>query len=179
MWGTGAGDQEQLDKLLAKPQHLSLEREGRSEKATVPRDFTHCLQPPTAGQESPWFPRNLERTQWGMCIHHCFYFRALRPMGYKQRKPKLCLRKEKRGRSTDQVNDTVFPLPHLAPEGTRVTFHISGMCWVQGGMCLVAGETCASSHDPFPHIAPAPCRLELDDTELLLVLIVIGSGMGG
>lgn len=39
----GRGHQEQSDKLLATPQRLLLER---AEKATVLRNFTHCLQPP-------------------------------------------------------------------------------------------------------------------------------------
>lgn len=38
----GRGHQEQSDELLATPQRLLLEREG---KATVLRNFTHCLQP--------------------------------------------------------------------------------------------------------------------------------------
>ena len=59
--------------------------------------------------------------------------------------------KRKKKQSRDQVSDTVFPLPHLAPEETRVTFRISGMWCIQRGMCPVAGETCASCQDPCPH----------------------------
>lgn len=50
----GWGHQEQSDKLLATPQRLLLER---GEKATVLRNFTHCLQPPYCKPGSPWEPR--------------------------------------------------------------------------------------------------------------------------
>lgn len=41
-----SGGKEQPDKLFATPQRLSLETAGRSEKGTVPRNSTHCLQLP-------------------------------------------------------------------------------------------------------------------------------------
>lgn len=127
-------------------QRLSLERLGRSEKATVPRSFTHCLQPPHCRAGEPWSPAGM----WsGVRVHHCFCVRALCPVGYEQRKPD-CPGEERRCRSRDQVNDTGFPLPHLAPDGTKIMFRISGMWRIQRGTCTVAGVTWASSHDPCP-----------------------------
>lgn len=46
-------------------------------------------------------------------------------------------------------------------------------------MCLVVGEICVSFYDLFLYIASVFRRLELDDIEFFLVLIVIGFGMGG
>lgn len=67
--------------------------------------------------------------QWGVYIHFCFYFRALCSVVYKEKAQNVPMKRT--GRSRDQVNDTVFPLPHLAPEGTGVTFLISGMWQIQ------------------------------------------------
>lgn len=88
-----------------------------------------------------------------------------------------CAFEEQEEAEQGSVNDTVFPLPHLATEGARVRFRIAGMCWIHRGMCLVAEETRASSREgPAPPV-PAP-RQRGPKTEPPLVT-VISADVGG
>ena len=47
-----------------------------------------------------------------------------------------CAFEEQEEAEQGSVNDTVFPLPHLATAGARVRFRMAGMRWIHRGMCL-------------------------------------------
>lgn len=94
------------------------------------------------------------------------------PRGAEREKAQTAPMKRKKRQSRNRVTDTVFPLPHLAPEGTRVTFRI--LCgrsrkecawWLGRPMPAPRTHTCIASASP-----------STDDRELLLSALVWGAG---
>lgn len=103
-------------------------------------------------------------------LHLCFYSGALCPMGVNTESPN-CLRKERRGRSRDQVNGTVFPLPHQAPKDLGHVSHLRDVA-DPGKNVLANSQYLCPQPQCWLHTVWSPM------TELLLLLIVTGSCVG-
>lgn len=136
----GWGGREQSDPLPVTPWGLSPER-GRQRRLLFPGTSLPAPSP-TAARGSPGFIEPV-RNAVGCVQPPCSCFRVLCPAAGVE--SLNCAFEEQEEAEQGSVNDTVFPLPHLAPEGARVRFRIAGMCWIHRGMCLVAEETQASS----------------------------------